>query len=248
MSFIGASSPISSSISEDNDSELIRQAALFEERLRADADAVWHAGLDHARIASVLKLLNAVMVPGSTCSLSTASDESHSIELPRTVGRFSVGEMVGRGGFGAVFKAHDSLLHRDVALKAVPQRASLETSCDDFRMREARAAARLNHPSLVPLYEVFEDDRYMYLVSEFCDGPTLSQYMAQNEEPLRPAWAVEITLKLAQAIAHAHGRGLIHRDIKPSNVILVTEHADVDLLPFTPRLSDFELVLDSAGD
>ncbi len=250
MSESSAGSPwtVSFSVNNEADSDFIREAILFEERLRADPGAACPAELDHTRIASVLKLLNSVMVPGSTCSLSTTSDEAPKIEVPSRVGRFSIGDMVGRGGFGAVFKAQDSLLHRVVALKAVPRRASLETNGEDFRLREARAAARLNHPSLVPLYEVLEDDQYMYLVSEFCDGPTLAQYLHQNHGPLRPAWAVEITLKLAQAIAHAHGRGLVHRDIKPSNVILVTEHADVDLLPFTPRLTDFGLVLDAENE
>ncbi len=232
----------------DPSSELIRQAELFEDQLRTDGKADWPGGLDHSRIAKVLQLLNATLVPGSTRSLSTANDERPPNMIPPTVGRFSVGELLGQGGFGAVYKAHDTVLHRDVALKAVPRRLSMETVTDESHLREARAAARLNHPSLVPLYEVLEDEKYLYLISEFCDGPTLAEYLELTGERLKPAWAAEITLRLAQGIAHAHGRGLVHRDIKPSNVLLAPEHAESDLLPFTPRLTDFGLVLDADND
>ena len=228
--------------------ELVRQARVLEEQLRKDCDVDCPDVMDQSRIASLLHVLDKTLIFNSTRSLGAAIDDRPTITIPSSVGRFTVGKLLGRGGFGAVFKAHDTVLHRDVALKAVPRRPSLETAAGDFRLREARAAAKLNHPALVPLYEVLDDEHFLYLISELCDGPTLAEYLEKIDEPLKPDWAAEIALRLAQAIAHAHGRGLVHRDIKPSNVLLSPEHSESDLLPFMPRLTDFGLVLDTDND
>ncbi len=243
---------------EENDQEdLIRQAEAFERRLFQDGSSSWSAGMDAPRIASVLKLLNATLRPDKT-HLHGGADVSEMLDLPPMVGRFRVGEKIGEGSFGVVHRARDTVLDRDVALKAVPLRPEMQTAAmqgvdpraadGDYRMIEARAAAKLNHPNLVPLYEVLEDERCLYLVSEFCDGPNLAEYLKQHPGGMPVDLAAEVTLNLAQAVAHAHGRGLIHRDIKPGNVLLSPEKASDDLLPFTPRLTDFGLVLDADND
>lgn len=234
------------------DDDLIRQAEAFERHLNERVAASWSGSLNVSRIASVLKILNATLRPEKTHSPGGV-DVSSLVDLPPMVGRFRVGEKIGEGSFGVVHRARDTVLDRDVALKAVPlrpemQEVDLRAANDDYRMIEARAAAKLNHPNLVPLYEVLEDDHCLYLVSEFCDGPNLAEYLKQHPSGMPVDWAAEVTLNLAQAVAHAHGRGLIHRDIKPGNVLLSPETATGDLLPFTPRLTDFGLVLDADND
>jgi serine/threonine protein kinase/WD40 repeat protein len=229
----------------DSKDRMAQVAESFDSQLRQHGEAVWPDELEGDRIPAVLALINATLQPGSTCSVGPEDTPDISFVVPRQIGRFKVGPEVGRGGFGVVYRAHDELLHRVVAIKAIPRRAGLHHSSDDVRLREARAVARLNHPNLVPLYEVLDDENCVYLISEFCEGPTLSTYLRELHCPLNPRWAGEITLRIAQAISHAHDRGLVHRDIKPSNVLLMTERIDADVLPFTPRLTDFGLVIET---
>ena len=94
------------------------------------------------------------------------------IHVPSTVGRFRLGPKLGSGGFGTVHRATDTVLHRDVAIKVVPNRPGSKNASS---YAEARAAAKLNHPALVPLYEVLRDEANVYLVSELCDGPDLAK-------------------------------------------------------------------------
>ncbi len=177
-------------------------------------DTSWMGDQDRSRITTVLQLLRATLRgSSSTRSLSGTCGTTLEIEIPKTVGRFEIGECVGRGGFGAVYRAHDPLLGRYVAVKAVPRRAGMSSIGGDYRLREARAAARLNHTNLVPLYEVLDDEDFVYLISEFCEGPTLQQFL-NGESAARPidsnlgnqkvsvAWAAAITIKLGSAIAH----------------------------------------------
>lgn len=208
----------------------------------------------------VAELLDHVLADGSTRSIQASGVKEVSVDVPSRVGRFDVGEEIGRGGFGVVYRAFDTVLQRDVALKAIARRSS-ESIDEASRLREARATANMNHPYLVPLYEVIEDTTCIYLVSEFCPGQTLTDLLREHPEGISPKWAAEIASKLAAAVAHAHRRGFVHRDIKPSNVLLVPDPEYVDgmndvgsprrnpmarigPLPFTPRLTDFGLVRD----
>jgi hypothetical protein len=131
------------------------------------------------------------------------------------LGRYRLLERLGSGGFGEVWRAHDELLHREVAVK----RIQLGPDGDSERAtREALAAARLSHPAIVALYEASAVDDAFYLISELVDGETLAQLIAtgrvEDEEVL------EIGLALSDALSHAHARGVIHRDIKPQNVLV----------------------------
>jgi len=156
-------------------------------------------------------------------------------------GRYRLLERLGTGGFGVVWRARDELLHREVALKRIPLRpqASSEDGQDELQAgerasREALAAARLAHPAIVALYEAYVDEDAFYLVSELVHGGTLAALIAadgcSDEELLR------IGLALAQALVHAHARGVIHRDVKPHNV-LVPDDRDVHEAP--AKLTDF---------
>ncbi len=207
-------------------------------------DDSWLNQFDAGRVASVLRMLDATLCLDSTHATTDSDQSILSPIVPPRVGRFEIGELLGEGSFGAVYRAFDTVLLRDVAIKAVALHPRLQTTNEDYRLNEARAAAKLNHPNLVPLFEVVSDDQCVYLVSEFCDGPTLAMYLQNLESPMCSSWAAEIALKLCDAMAHAHGRGLAHRDIKPSNVLLSPERAADDMLPFSPRLTDFGLVLE----
>jgi hypothetical protein len=131
------------------------------------------------------------------------------------LGRYHLLEMLGSGGFGEVWRAHDELLHREVAVK----RIRLGPDGDSERAtREALAAARLSHPAIVALYEAAAVEDCFFLISELVDGQTLAQLIAGDR--LEDDDVLVIGIALAGALSHAHARGVIHRDIKPQNVLV----------------------------
>jgi hypothetical protein len=134
--------------------------------------------------------------------------------------RYRIRHVLGSGGFGTVYAAHDERLRRDVAVKIIPRDSRAD---DDRGAREARVAARLNHPSIVGLYELGSDERNIYLVSELVDGRTLAELI--QEDALSDRDVARIGEALCGGLVHAHQRGVVHRDIKPQNVMVVAEPA-----------------------
>ena len=205
--------------------------------------------LRHAELASVFWLLHnalggqgALERQGQTAPLVDCEDESSAISILPS--RFRILEVVGQGGFGKVYRAHDELLNRDVAIKVLSQQL---VECDgelSQDLSEPRAVARLSHPNIIPLYEIISDGQTLCLISEFCQGPTLSLWLEEHGDPVSAELAAEITLQLSEAVAHAHGRGIVHRDIKPANVMLVPKEDQRSLLDFSPKLTDFGLIRD----
>lgn len=128
------------------------------------------------------------------------------------MGRFRVGERIGSGGMGTVYRAFDERLRRDVAIKEI------RTAGADRVLREAQAAARLNHPAIVTLYELGERDGHALLVSELVAGATLDR--TAREGTISDRDVAAIGRDLCDALAHAHARGVIHRDVKPQNAIV----------------------------
>jgi WD40 repeat protein len=158
--------------------------------------------------------------------------------LPACVGRFQVRDFLGEGAFGRVYKAHDPQLDRLVALKvAKPELSHSEQRVKRF-LGEARAAANLRHPHIVPVFDSGQDGPHLYIASAFIAGRSLDRALA--ERPPRPREAAEVVRKLADALAYAHGRGVIHRDVKPANVLL-DEQGE-------PLLADFGLAVRAAGE
>src|SRR4051794_9862583 len=136
------------------------------------------------------------------------------------LGRYRLTHRLGSGGFGTVYAASDERLRRQVAVKVIPR----ETGKDGVRAeREARMAARLNHPSVVALYELGADSRNIYLVSELVEGRTLADLIA--EDALSDRDVARIGAALCDGLVHAHQRGVVHRDVKPQNVMVVAEPA-----------------------
>ena len=131
------------------------------------------------------------------------------------MGRFRVIERIGSGGMGTVYRAFDERLQRQVALKEVH---ALDR---DRVLREAQAAARLNHPAIVTLYELGERDGRAVLVSELVPGATLATLGTEGR--LCDRDVAEIAADLCEGLAHAHERGVVHRDVKPQNVIVREE-------------------------
>lgn len=139
-------------------------------------------------------------------------------ELP-TIGKYTLLEEIGSGGFGTVYKAHDPSLDRYVALKLLmPHLTQDATTLERFR-QEAKQAARLKHPNIVTVYEVAESEGRYYIVMEYLEGQPLSEII-KEEGPLPPQRAVKITQQIGEALDYAHGEGLIHRDVKPSNILI----------------------------
>src|SRR4051794_20312190 len=136
------------------------------------------------------------------------------------LGRYRLTHRLGSGGFGTVYAARDERLRREVAVKLIPRDTR---SHGDRAEREARVAARLNHPSVVSLYELGADTRNIYLVSELVEGRTLSDLIA--EDALSDRDVARIGAALCDGLVHAHQRGVVHRDVKPQNVMVVAEPA-----------------------
>jgi eukaryotic-like serine/threonine-protein kinase len=130
------------------------------------------------------------------------------------MGRYRLRERLGSGGFGTVYAAHDERLDRAVAIKVLPA----DRSAPERARREALAVARLDHPGIVALFDAGEDGGVRYLVSELVEGRTLAQLEADGA--LSDRDVLRAGLALADALAHAHERGVIHRDVKPQNVIV----------------------------
>jgi serine/threonine-protein kinase len=133
-------------------------------------------------------------------------------------GRYELEELVGSGGMSNVFRAHDRLLERTVALKILHEQYTRDEDYVERFRREARAVAQLAHPNIVTVIDRGEQDGRQYIVFEYIDGENLKELTAHG--PLDPQDAIRLTLQVARALSFAHERGVVHRDVKPQNVLL----------------------------
>ena len=134
-------------------------------------------------------------------------------------GRYAIIERVGTGGMAEVYRARDELLGREVAVKVLSERFSRDRSFVERFRREAQAAANLNHPNIVSLFDYGSDDGTYFIVMEFIDGSSLSD-IVHREGALMPERAAEIASDVAKALERAHAQGLVHRDIKSGNIMI----------------------------
>ena len=139
-------------------------------------------------------------------------------ELARHFPQFEIVEMLGKGGMGAVYKARQPNLDRYVALKILLPEVGKDPAFAERFMREARALAKLNHPSIVAVYEFGEVDGLYYFVMEYVDGANLRQTLAAGG--LTPPEALAIVPQICDALQFAHDAGVVHRDIKPENILI----------------------------
>jgi serine/threonine protein kinase len=168
--------------------------------------------------------------PDPDSQAPTPIDDAESGHMADRIGRFVLREPLGEGGYGRVFRAFDPHLEREVALKVLKPNRLGEKALERF-FREARAAARLDHPHIVGLHDAGRDDLRCWIAYQLVRGQTLSS--VRDTGRLTVDDAVRIVRDLALALEHAHGRGVYHRDLKPANV-LIDENGRA-------RLTDFGL-------
>ncbi|HXJ65335.1 MAG TPA: Stk1 family PASTA domain-containing Ser/Thr kinase [Actinomycetota bacterium] len=144
--------------------------------------------------------------------------------------RYRVENSIGRGGMAQVYRGTDTVLNRTVAIKVLgPQYAQDQAFVERFR-REAQAAARLNHPNVVSVYDTGSDGPVHYIVMEFVAGKTLAEVLSEGDH-LTPERSAEIAAQVASALSFAHAAGIVHRDVKPGN-IMITPSGEVKVMDF----------------
>ena len=156
---------------------------------------------------------------------------------PKRIAHFDLIEQVGAGAYGTVWKARDTILDRTVALK-IPRTSQLAPHEIDFFFRDARAAAQLRHPNIVSVHEVGRDRDTVFIASDFIDGANLKQWLSLGGLLVREV--AELMRKVAEAIQHAHQRGVIHRDLKPANILIDVQGE--------PHITDFGVAKRETGE
>jgi formylglycine-generating enzyme required for sulfatase activity len=177
-----------------------------------------------------------VSVPSLPAEIRPVQSKSTNETLPppERIGRYRIERVLGKGGFGLVYLARDNQLERLVAIKVPHRKLVEEAGVADIYLTEARTVAKLDHPHIVPVYDVGETEQFpCYVVSKFIDGCDLAGKLKQSR--LSQGDAVGLVATVAEALHHAHKQGLVHRDVKPGNILL--DQAN------TPFVADFGLAL-----
>ncbi len=142
------------------------------------------------------------------------------------LGPYDITAKIGAGGMGEVYRARDTRLHRDVALKILPAALTIDPTRHERFVQEARAASALEHPHIAMIHDIGDADGVTFIAMELVRGEPLADLVARG--PLAPARAIELAIEIAEGLARAHDVGLVHRDLKPANVMVTTEgHAKI---------------------
>jgi len=137
----------------------------------------------------------------------------------RLVGHYEIVGHLGSGGMGEVYRARDTILGRDVAIKVLNAKLAQDLSSLSRFMREAKAASSLNHPNILVIHEISDNDGSPYIVSELIEGLTLREMISRKEQRARAEW-LDIAMQIASALSAAHEAQIVHRDIKPENIMI----------------------------
>jgi WD40 repeat protein len=210
------------------------------------------------RAQACLRLLEAAWPRRPASPAHVPADQPRTTGSAReSLGRFQIRKELGRGGFGVVHLAYDPLLGREVALKVPHAHVLADPELRSRFQREARAAAGLDHPHIVPVYEAGEVNSVAYIALAYCPGITLHDWLRRRIDSIPGPAIAEFLAPLAGAIHHAHEQGVIHRDLKPANVLLGGEFVEESghlqqppsLASFAPKITDFGLAkhLDGAA-
>jgi serine/threonine-protein kinase len=194
---------------------LLDEACAGDAALRGEVDALLAAHRDAGSF-------------GGRPGMAFSGEGGRRLARGAELGPYRIEALVGAGGMGEVYRAHDERLGRDVAIKVLPSHVESDTRLKQRLEREGKALATLSHPHICPVFDVGHQDGVDYLVMEYLEGETLASRLLKGPLPTRQAlqWAVEI----ASALDAAHGKGVVHRDLKPGNVMIT---------PGGARLLDF---------
>src|SRR6476619_8106276 len=168
-------------------------------------------------------------IPTRSRSLAEPRRMTEPLKIP-DIGKYHILEVVGEGAMGVVYKARDSVLDRTVAVKVMNGAIARQDELRARFLREAQAAASLQHPNVVSIYDLGEVDGHLYLAMEFVQGADLEALM-QTHEPLSLQEKLDIIIDILTGLAFAHKRGIVHRDIKPAN-IRIAEDGRAKLMDF----------------
>src|SRR5215471_8390553 len=152
-----------------------------------------------------------------------------SLQAGTKLGRYAIRSKLGSGGMGEVYLAHDDALDRSVALKILPPDLAAKKDRMERFVREAKAAAALNHPNIAHIYEIGESDGMNFIAMEFVDGETLRQVIHERQADLKKL--LRYMQKVAEGLSKAHSNGIVHRDLKPDN-IMITHDGFAKILDF----------------
>ena len=156
---------------------------------------------------------------GGTLGAGSGGAEALMIRLQRLVeGKYKLERLVGKGGMGAVFLAHDLTLEREVAIKVLPPDISMDEHIVKRFQQEAKTAAKLDHTNIIPIYRVESDGGLNYFVMKYIAGTSLEDVLDQKQ-PLSIDYIQRVLWEAACALGHAHQRGVVHRDVKPANIM-----------------------------
>ena len=208
------------SLPEERRAAFLESSCKQDEGLRSEVESL----LAHQEMSESFIESPAIQIAAQIMALEQedAEVDAESEIAEKNISHYHVVEKVGAGGMGEVYRAHDPRLGRDVAIKMLPR----VFANDPDRLRrfeqEARAAAALNHPGILAIYDVgTTKDKIPYVVSELLDGETLRECLARGPLPVRKT--VDLALQMANGLAAAHDKGIIHRDLKPENLFLLKD-------------------------
>jgi serine/threonine-protein kinase len=158
---------------------------------------------------------------------------------PQKLGKYNIVDKIGKGAMGEVYKGHDPVLNRYVAIKIIAETLGTDIDLVERFKREARNAAGLNHPNIITIYDFVEEEGHLYMVMELLEGQDLKE-LIKCGSPVTMEQILSIMEQIADGLGFAHSRGIIHRDLKPAN-IHVSKNGQVKIL-------DFGLVHEASSD